>query len=169
MKKNKLILRIFAPVLISAIALLILNVSRPILVRAAGTAGTAVQTVIAALTIRNISDLDFGVGAPSDPEKTIPPGSSETTENGSFQVFGEPSRPYSIILPADGSVKMRTGLGLFPDEIISVDRFTSFPSQSGLLGPAGESMLYIGATRSALTPKQKQGRYTGLYFVQVVY
>jgi len=147
---------------------LLTNIS-PKAARAAGAIGTAVQTVIAAISIRRVSDLDFGTAAPGDPAKTVPPGSSENSENASFAVFGEPGRTFSIILPSNGSVTMMTGSGLLQSEKIEVSGFNSFPSRVGTLGPAGEAMLYVGASRSALKPNQSQGRYSGTFTVNVVY
>ncbi len=139
------------------------------LARAAGAIGTAVQTVIAAISIRKVSDLDFGVAAPNDPAKTVPAGSGENSENASFMVTGEPGRNFTILLPSDGSVQMTTRSGLLPNESIPVARFTSFPARVGTLGPSGEALLYVGATRSALKPNQVQGQYSGTFTVNVVY
>jgi hypothetical protein len=139
------------------------------LARAAGAIGTAVQTVIAAISLRKVSDLDFGNAAPNDPAKTVPAGTGETSENASFAVYGEPGRNFTILLPSDGSVQMTTRSGLLPNESIPVLGFTSFPARVGTLGPTGEAMLYVGATRSALKPNQALGRYSGTFTVNVVY
>ena len=82
---------------------------------------------------------------------------------------GEPGRSFSILLPPDGAVKMTTGTVASPSRSISVDRFDSFPRATGLIGPSGATMLYVGATRGALRQDQQSGSYSGNFVVTVVY
>lgn len=136
---------------------------------AASTTGTARQIVIAALTITNVSDLDFGTAAPGDVAKTVVPGTSENADNGSFTVAGQASMAYTITLPA-AAVSMTTGGG-GANETISVATFASYPAAgaNGLLGAGGTQLLLVGATRAALGASQVPGTYTGTYTVTVVY
>ncbi len=136
---------------------------------AASTSGTARQVVIAALTITNVSDLDFGTAAPSDVAKTVVPGTSETADNGSFTVAGQASTAYTITLPA-AAITMTTGGG-GANETISVNSWASYPAAgaNGLLTGGGTQLLLVGATRAALGASQVAGTYTGSYTVTVVY
>lgn len=137
---------------------------------AASATGTARQVVLAALSITNVSDLDFGTAAAGDVAKTVAPGTTEGTENGSFTVTGQANTAYTITLPADGAVTMITGAG-GANETIAVTSFTSFPASgaNGLLDGTGNQTLLVGATRAALGAAQVAGTYTGTYTVTVVY
>lgn len=137
---------------------------------AASTTGTAKQVVIAAISIANVSDLDFGTAPAGDAAKTVAPGTSEDAENGSFTVSGAANTAYTITLPADGTVTMTTGGG-GANETIAVSTFTSSPAagSNGLLSGTGTQNLYVGATRAALGAAQVAGNYTATYTVTVVY
>ena len=137
---------------------------------AASTTGTARQVVISALSIANVSDLDFGTAPAGDVAKTVAPGSSENADNGSFTVTGQANTAYTITLPADGTVTMTTAGGGV-DKTIAVDSFASFPAAgaNGLLSAGGTQSLFVGATRAALSATQVAGTYTGTYTVTVVY
>lgn len=134
------------------------------------TTGTARQVVIAALSITNVSDLDFGTAPAGDAQKTVAPGATENAENGSFTVNGQANTAYTITLPTDGTVTMVTGGG-GANETIAVSTFTSFPAAgaNGLLNGSGTQTLLVGATRAALSASQVAGTYTGTYTVTVVY
>ncbi len=136
---------------------------------AASTTGTAVQLVYAAISVVNVSDLDFGAAPPGNPLKTVPPGTSENSANGSFTVTGQPSVAYTITLPA--SATMRTGAGAVANERITVNAFVSFPlaGANGLLGAGGTQSVFVGATRAALRPAQVVGIYTATYALTIVY
>jgi hypothetical protein len=135
-----------------------------------GDSATALvkQTIVSRLHIRKISDLNFGEASPGDGPKIIPAGTSETRENASFEINGEALRPFQIILPARNSVKMINGVGGHNREIM-VQEFSSTPSQSGVLDANGRTMVFVGATRQAISPNQKTGDYTGQFYVTVVY
>jgi spore coat protein U-like protein len=137
---------------------------------AASTTGNAIQTVIAALSIANVSDLNFGSAPAGDVAKTVAPGASEDATNGSFTVTGQASTAYTITLPVDGVVTMITAGGGV-DKTIAVDSFLSFPAAgaNGLLSSTGSQSLFVGATRAALGATQVAGAYTGTYTVTVVY
>lgn len=129
---------------------------------------TARQTVVQKIEIRRISDLNFGEAVPGEGPKTISPGTSENAENASFQVHGEGSRLFQIILPTSGSVTMVTGSG-GQDREIKIQSFDSYPQQSGLLDSTGRAIVYVGAKRDALSTTQKPGVYEGQFTVTVVY
>lgn len=138
--------------------------------RAANATGTARQVVTAAITITNVSDLDFGTAVQGDVAKTVAPGATENAENGSFTVSGQASTAYTITLPANGVVTMTTGGG-GANETIAVTNFLSFPAAgaNGMIGVGGTQLLLVGATRAALGASQVAGTYTGSYTVDVVY
>lgn len=135
---------------------------------AASTTGNAIQQVVAAISITNVSDLDFGSAPQGDALKVVAPGAAENAENGSFTVTGEANTAYTISLPADGTVTMTTGAG-GANETIAVSSFTSSPSATGLLDGTGNQSLFVGATRAALGASQAPGAYTATYTVTVVY
>lgn len=139
-------------------------------VNAANTIGQAVQVVTEAISITEVSDLDFGTAAQGDGPKTVLPGAAEDAENGSFTVTGTPNTAYTITLPADGIVVMETGAG-GANETIAVDSFTSFPAAgaNGMTDGTGDQLLLVGATRAALGASQVAGSYSGDYTVDVVY
>jgi hypothetical protein len=135
---------------------------------AASASGTARQVVTAAISIVNVSDLDFGTAIQGAVAKVVAPGAAENAENGSFTVSGQASTAYTVTLPA--SVTMTTGGG-GANETILVNTFTSFPAAgaNGMIGVGGTQLLLVGATRDALGAAQVVGTYTGSYTVDVVY
>lgn len=138
--------------------------------RAASANGTARQVVVAAISITNVSDLDFGTAVQGAAAATVLPGATENSENGSFTVSGQASTAYTITLPANGVVTMTTGGG-GANETIAVTNFASFPAAgaNGMIGAGGTQLLLVGATRAALGVSQVPGTYTGTYTVDVVY
>ena len=137
---------------------------------AASTTGNAIQVVTTAISIANVSDLDFGSAPQGDAAKTVAPGAAENATNGSFTVTGTASTAYTITLPADGVVSMTTGGG-GANETIAVNSFLSSPAAgaNGMLSAGGTQSLFVGATRAALGASQVVGSYTGAYTVTVVY
>lgn len=135
---------------------------------AASATGTAVQDVLAAIAITNVSNLDFGNGSAGDPAKTVVPGTVENAVNGSFNVTGAANTAYTITLPT--TITMITGPG-GANRTIVVNTFTSFPAAgaNGLLSAGGAQLLLIGATRAALGAGQIVGAYAATYVVTVVY
>lgn len=132
------------------------------------TQGFAVQRIVNKLQINKVSDLNFGEASPGDSAKTVPPGSSENGENASFRVQGEAGRPFFLFLPQNGSVKMTLGNG-GPDREIGVDQFQSSVGTQGLLDGNGQAMIFVGATRKALSNRLKSGDYIGSFTVTVIY
>lgn len=132
------------------------------------TAANANQKIVHRLKIKKVSDLDFGEASPGDGPKTVLPDTIETRENASFEIEGEPLRNFQIILPARNSVRMVNGIGGANREIL-IQEFSSNPSGVGMLNQTGKIMVFVGATRQAISSSQKVGDYTGQFFVTVVY
>ncbi|WP_374029436.1 DUF4402 domain-containing protein [Bdellovibrio bacteriovorus] len=132
---------------------------------AQGTA-KAKMKVVTALAVSQVSDLLFSDAAAGAPEEVVAADSSETAQNASFKITGEPSRPLTVTLPADGTVTMITGSGS-PDESISVNSFTS-NFVTGL-DTSGQADLFVGATRAQLSGTQASGDYEADFVVDVAY
>ncbi|MNL49879.1 hypothetical protein D3C87_1728470 [compost metagenome] len=128
----------------------------------------AKQQIVHRLQIKKVSDLNFGEASPGDGPKLIPAGTAENAENASFEVRGEPSRMYQIVLPGNNSVVMTTSGG-GPNGEITIKEFNSFPARAGVMDPNGGSTIYVGALREAISTKQKVGEYTGQFVITVVY
>lgn len=128
----------------------------------------ATQRIVQRLQISKISDLNFGEASPGDGPATVFPGVSENTENASFEVRGEPHRLFQIVLPGNNSVKMTQGNGGTDREIV-IKEFLSFPARAGTLDNMGRSMIFVGAKRDVISPKQKVGDYMGQFEIIVVY
>jgi hypothetical protein len=154
---------------ISFVAIISLAIA-PLVSNAASTTGNAVQSIVSAIAIANVSDLDFGTAPQGDASKTVAPGAAENAENGSFTVSGQANTAYTITLPADGIVVMTTGAG-GANETIAVNSFVSTPAAgaNGLLSAGGVQSLFVGATRAAIGAAQVAGSYTAAYTVTVVY
>ncbi len=134
---------------------------------AASATAKAKQIVIAALNITKVSDLEFGEAPQGDVAKTVAAGTSENTENASFLISGEPGKSISVTVPLDGVVKMVTG-SAGPDEQISVNNFSANLTSTSI-GANGNTDLFVGATRDALSATQVAGSYEGDFTVTVVY
>jgi hypothetical protein len=130
--------------------------------QAATGTGKAKIKVVNGIVITKVSDLEFNEAAPGAPEETVAADATETAQNASFTIQGEPNRSISLSLPQDGMVNM-TG----PGDQIAVNQFTSNnPTQ---IEAGGTSALYVGATRAALSATQTAGDYEGDFTVDVVY
>lgn len=129
--------------------------------------GRAIMKVVAAVSVNNVSDLVFAEANAGAASETVNADTTETAQNASFDIAGEPNRAISITLPADGSVKMMTAGGGSADSEIAVDQFTSNgPSQ---IEASGTTQLFVGATRAPLSTTQTAGDYEGTFAVDVVY
>jgi hypothetical protein len=117
----------------------------------------------ATINIVQISNLNFGDGFVGDPSITIQPGTAEDAQNASFLVTGDPSRAYTIALPGSAVMNHVTS-----SDTISITNFRSQPI-NGLIQPNGEQLLFVGATRSALSFGLRTGSYSGVFTVTVVY
>lgn len=132
----------------------------------------ASQTVVQTIKIEKISDLQFGNAPQGDGPKQIAAGTSESLENASFEVTGEAGRSFFIILPFNGVVTMNwmgSEEATADARPIPVNQFRSHPSLFGSLDAQGKLRVFVGATRSALHPRQRPGQYTGQFSVTVVY
>lgn len=133
---------------------------------------TATATVIQAIAIANVNDMNFGnvavsgatAGAvvldPQDGSRTATGGVTlpavlGTVSAASFTVTGEGSSTYAITLPAGDYVITNAGLAT-----MNVNTFTSFPSvgDGGVL-TAGEQTLNVGSTLD-ISAGQEPGVYT---------
>jgi len=79
----------------------------------------------------------------------------------SFTVSGEPNLTFSLVLPS--SVTLDNG-----GATMTVDSFTSLPSGSGTLGPAGTEEVRVGATLH-VSGTQTQASYSGTFDLTVAY
>ena len=133
---------------------------------------TATATVIQAIAITNVNDMNFGnvavsgvtAGAvvldPQDGSRTATggvtlPAVQGTVSAASFTVTGEGSSTYAITLPSGNHEITNSGTGT-----MNVNNFTSFPSvvDGGTL-TAGEQTLNVGATLDIIAG-QEPGVYT---------
>lgn len=129
--------------------------------------GTAKMKVVTALSVTNISDLVFAEASPGAAAETVDADQTETAQNASFEIAGEPNRAVTVSLPQDGAVRMATNGGGSADTEVAVNQFTS----NGLsqIDPSGTSTLFVGATRDALSSTQVAGDYEGNFIVDIVY
>jgi hypothetical protein len=136
--------------------------------QAASDTATANCTVVAAIGIAQVSNLEFGTDSAGAVAKTVAPGTADNAENASFAITGEPSTAYTITLPSDGTVVMGNG-GTGANNEIAVNSFASFPATTGTLDGTGAQTLLVGATRAALGGAQNSGSYSATFTVDVVY
>lgn len=136
--------------------------------QAISTTASVTASVIAALAITKTQDLDYGEGIQGDAAKVVAPNDGTSAR---FAVAGEPSRTYTVTLPADGVVTLTTGDGSGADKQIALTSFASNPAAgaNGSLDNTGAEVLKVGATRAALSATQVTGSYTGSFTVTVVY
>ena len=107
--------------------------------------------------------MDFGIAAQGDLASTVLPWTSENGSNASFLVSGQPNISYAIALPP-GSISMSR----FADRV-DVGQFRSFPSDVGVTDGNGKQMIYVGATRNAISLTQQRGNYSGNFTITIVY
>ena len=134
---------------------------------AAQGTGRATIKVVTAIAVTNVSDLVFSEAAAGAAAETVDADQTETAQNASFDIAGEPNRAIAITLPSDNTVFMATGGGGTPDQEIAVDQFLS--NNPAQIDPSGTSQLFVGATRAALSATQASGDYEGNFAVDVVY
>ena len=168
--RTALLLKIFYT-LLGLMSVVLYRDTRLTKILAASAQGRATAQVIRAIAISKTSDLNFGAATPGSASLSITPGNSESRQNATFLVTGEPNRSYSITLPADGVVSIATGTGEGPAQHINISGFQSVPApgSNGLMDGDGKQVLSIGATRAALTVQQAVGNYSGSFTVTVVY
>lgn len=149
---------------------LILSLSISFSVMSETEFATIEQRVISSLNITKRSDMVFPVAVAGDGGYTIIPTSSETSENASFLISGEPNMAFRVILPGDNQVKLRSVKQLDGGRFISVNGFDSnLKTSSGRLDRRGEFLLFVGASREAIPRTLPSGLYRGTFSVTVVY
>ncbi len=135
--------------------------------QAAQGTGTAKMKVVTAVSVNTVSDLVFSEASAGAAAETVDADQTETAQNASFDIAGEPNRAVIVTLPQDGIVKMATAGGGSADTEVAVNQFTS--NSISQIDPSGTSTLFVGATRDALSPTQTAGDYEGNFIVDVVY
>lgn len=116
------------------------------------------------ITITQVSDLDFGTAFLGDPAKVVDRGTTETAENASFLVTGDPGATFNITRPT------RIWITHAPSgDRIRVRRFRSRPNRRGRIRNNGERLVFVGATRNAIPANISTGFYSGTFTFTVVY
>jgi hypothetical protein len=160
-----------------ATAAVVLGFANSSFAQATATA-SASAIIITPITITKNVDMAFGniaVSASSGGTVILAPAGTRTTGGAGgvtlpatagtvaaadFTVAGTPDYTYAITLP--GTVTLSDGSG----HTMSVDGFTSTPSETGTLSSGGTQDLTVGATLS-VTAAQASGTYTNATGVPV--
>lgn len=135
----------------------------------------ATATIVAAISIDNTEDLNFGevVTSSGSGTVTVSPagvrtasgvtlGSDAAVSAASFSVTGGAGYTYDITLPSSSVTLSDNG------NTMSVDNFISDPSGSGTLSSGGTQTLNVGATLT-VGENQAPGSYSGSFVVTVAY
>jgi hypothetical protein len=122
------------------------------------------------ITIQQLNELNFGEAPQGDAARTLTPESRSPMEVGIFQVQGPGNRVFSVILPS-GPVYLQSAEPGVGASTIEIHSFRSVPPEgsSTALDPQGTRLVYIGATRAALSLQQRRGSYTGQYLITLIY
>ena len=167
MKKNVLLLTV--------LSLIVVAVPASLQAQATTSATATVDVDERALTLTAVDALSFGtvLAFGRNGSVTVTPGGTTSVSNafssapgapGTFTLTGVPSAPYSVSLPADGSVTVSNGT-----ESMTLRNFTRTGGSSQLfLDAAGDANFSVGATLN-VGSRQPQGTYTGTYNVTVDY
>ncbi len=123
------------------------------------------QRVFPALDVRRLSDMYFPDAFAGAPSYSVDPGNSETAQNASFLVIGEPSKRVTVILPSERIV-LQNGRNRAK---IFVTDFRSNIGQSSQLDQNGELRFFVGATREDIPSRIPSGDYSGSFCVTVMY
>lgn len=136
---------------------------------AAGTAsGTAKVTVISGLNLTNSRDLNFGTVVIGNSATGVV-AATDNANSAEFQVAGQASTSYNIVLPSAGTV-MKKGAGGSADTEIAVGTFTTNKAgEASVLNASGSDVFQVGGTRASLVASQQAGLYSGTFQVSVVY
>lgn len=84
---------------------------------------------------------------------------------GVLEVTGDPSREFTITLPTELIISGKVGGGV---QTMRLTNFTSSPSSTGITGPDGRAIVFIGAT-ATLIPGQPGSIYNNAVNVFVDY
>jgi hypothetical protein len=153
-------------------------------------AAVANAKVIRPITITKNASLEFGnivagagtviVAASSATTRTdsvpalTPVGQLGTINAATFDVTGEGAATYSITLPDDDTVILKTGAGTALEDQMKLSAFTkaAVAGTIGVLGATagadGTQSFYVGATLNGIAG-QSAGAYTANYSVTVAY
>ena len=123
------------------------------------------QRVFPALDIKRLSDMFFPDAYPGSPSFTVESGNSETAQNASFLVSGEPGKRVTVILPSERIILQN---GRNKAKIFVTD-FRSNVGHSAQLDNNGELKIFVGGTREQIPTRIPSGDYTGSFCVTVMY
>lgn len=132
---------------------------------------------VTAITVANTQPLSFGrFAAGMGGSITMSPSGSRSASGGvvlissavgsaaQFTVSGDPNLIYSITLPPNGAVALKSASG----QSMPLNNFTSSPSGTGQLTGQGRQTVSVGATLS-VGAQQSAAGYTGVIDVTVDY
>jgi hypothetical protein len=157
---------------------MITGLSNNLIAQTSATAtNNASCTIIAPIGITAGQDLMFGDIIKGAGNVTVTPLDIRSTDNNdlnygggqgtiqaaNFTVSGEVGYTYAITLPANDVVK----LSLLDATDMSVNNFTSIPSETGTINPES-NIVKVGATLT-VAATQDSGDYTGTFDVTVAY
>ncbi len=158
---------------VAAVALVGVAAFTPSSAQAVSATANATVDIVAALTISNTADLDFGAVIPAAGADTVVISSAgartcgatltctDTFAAANFSVSGGNNLSYTITLPASASL---TG----PGTAMTVDTFTDDKSGLGTLNGSGNGGFLVGATLN-VGASQVAGTYTGTFSVTADY
>ncbi|MEO5668968.1 MAG: DUF4402 domain-containing protein [Bdellovibrionota bacterium] len=119
--------------------------------------------------ITKVKDLEFGEAYQGDAADTVAPADS-AGRNAEFKVTGREGGVFTIDLPDNGTVIMTTGDGTTADKQVAVQDFVSnFGGDGATATIAGDTALFVGATRAAIADEQQDGEYQASFDVTVAY
>jgi hypothetical protein len=129
----------------------------------ASCTGRITFVVVRTLQIQVLSEMIFPPSTPGAEKSVISP---ESESSGKFVVQGQQNMSVSIILPKEVLLQLEGDSNTAP---VRITDFISNVGQTGNIPSSGQLVVAVGASREALSPDQKEGRYRGSYTVQVVY
>jgi hypothetical protein len=135
----------------------------------------AKQVVFQDFAMQKDRDLNFGSAARGAVAKSIA-ASTNDVDSAQFTITGAANDTYSVVVPADGTVKMvKSGTtGGTSDIEIDVNEFGFFSetlasAASGQLSAGGTDQLRIGATRDPIDANEQPGNYSATFTVSVAH
>ena len=137
----------------------------PLWLHAASQTARINQRIYPTLEIKRMSDMFFPDSFPGAPSYTIEPGNSETAQNASFLVTGEPGKRISVILPTE-KIVLQNGTHRAK---IFVSNLRSNAGNSATLDNNGELKIFVGGRREEIPSRIPSGDYSGNFCVTVMY
>jgi hypothetical protein len=121
-------------------------------------------------TISQLSELNFGEAPQGDWAKEVFPGTAPASSLGTFLVTGPKGQCYTLLLPTSPLALETHGPGTGPGRI-DMSGFRSIPQAgpNGQLDASGRQLITVGARRGPLAPNQRRGRYSGTYFISIIF